>query len=310
MAPPGFDGSSQNYFSRNHRNRQLPSPHELSSRIEEAKTSAQLLSQTVQSTPPSELLTNELVREFADRCQSASRSIQAYMVAENPGPDNDTMETLIETQEQLSKAMSQHQRAVLHARKVAGAGSTPTPPPTQNSAFGAPPRTESGFAAPPPGPPPGRRKEVSPPAPAGGKPRPQVPPPGDFVQVDPEDERENPFSDPSERRAKTQTHNPPFPVDNESKATGQFDDRLGVEPWHPGFKETQSYVGRQDSAVGNTTMHAAVGADVDKPGKVSGLSDREERAERRRRILDSDDDDDGEYMAPPAAGGKAPVYRY
>lgn len=132
------------------------------------------------------------------------------------------------------------------------------------------------------------------------------------MQIDPEEnERENPFSDPTERRATTQTHNPPFPVDSEPKATGQFDDRLGVEPWHPGFKETQSYVGRQDSAVGNTTMHAAVGADVDRPGKVAGLTERDEKAERRRRFLDSDDDDDdGEYMAPPVAGGKAPVYRY
>ena len=226
------------------------------------------------------------------------------MVAENPGPDNDTMETLIDTNEQLGKAMSQHQRAVLNARKVTGlASGTPTPPPVGNSGFEVPPRTESGFAAPPPGPPPGRRKEVPPPVPAGGKQRPVVPPPGDFVQVDPEEE--NPFTDPTERRAKTQTHNPPFPIDNEPKATGQFNDRLGVEPWHPGFKETQSYVGRQENAVDSTTMHAAVGADVNKPGAI--VSDR--RRDRRRIDNDDDDDDDGGYMNPPA-GGKAPVYRY
>src|SRR6266536_5051004 len=113
MAAPPFDPHAQNYFSRNHHSRKLPPPHELSSRIEEARTTAQLLSQTVQSTPPSELLQNELVREFADRCQSASRSIQAYMIAENPSPDNNTMETLIETNELVGKAMNQHQRAVL-----------------------------------------------------------------------------------------------------------------------------------------------------------------------------------------------------
>src|SRR3954469_19383897 len=107
QAPPPQDG--QNYFSRNHHSRRLPNPHELSSRIEEARTSANLLSQVVQSTPPTELLANDLVREFVDRCQSASRSIQAYMIAENPAPDNDTMETLIETNEHLSKALNQHQ---------------------------------------------------------------------------------------------------------------------------------------------------------------------------------------------------------
>ena len=305
MAQPQYDGHSQNYFSRNHRSRTLPPPHELSSRIEEAKTSAQLLSQTVQSTPPAELLHNELVREFADRCQSASRSIQAYMITENPGPDNDTMETLIDTNEQLAKAMSQHQRAVLNARKVTGvSASTPTPPAGQPSAFDAPARTESGFAPPPTGPPPNRRKEVGAPIPAAGKQRPPVPPPGDFAQVDPEDE--NPFSDPSERRAKTKTHNPPFPTDSEPKATGQFNDRLGIEPWHPGFKETQSYVGRQDSAVEGATMHAAVGGDLAKP---EGDKNKPRQQQQRRTYEDDDDDEDGGYMRP-AAGGKAPVYRY
>jgi transglutaminase-like putative cysteine protease len=92
MNAPPPDTNAQNYFSRNHHSRRLPPPDELSSRIEEARGSAGLLSQVVQSTPPSEVIQNELVREFADRCQSASRSIQAYMIAENPAPDNDTME--------------------------------------------------------------------------------------------------------------------------------------------------------------------------------------------------------------------------
>jgi hypothetical protein len=107
--------------------RQLPPPEELVARIEEAKTTARLLIQTVQSTPQSELLANELVKEFGDRARSAHKSIQTYMNCENPPPDEDTMLTLIETNDQLNVAMSKHQRAILQARKAAGLAS-PTPP--------------------------------------------------------------------------------------------------------------------------------------------------------------------------------------
>ncbi|PBP28304.1 hypothetical protein BUE80_DR000831 [Diplocarpon rosae] len=198
----------QNYFSRSHNSRHLPAPYELSTRIEEARTSANLLSQVVQSTPPSELLTNELVREFADRCQSASRSVQAYMIAENPlGNGN--------------------------------GGPAPT------TSF-----------APPPGPPPSRTHPardlsppLQPPRPAHNLPTPEsqpsIPSPATPSSFD-----ENPFSDPE--------RHPPFPKDQPSVATGQFNDELGIEPYHPGFKETASYVGRQDSALGKVTMHAAV----------------------------------------------------
>lgn len=288
MNAPPFDPNAQNYFSRNHHSRRLPPPHELSSRIEEAKTSAGLLSQVVQSTPPSEVIHNELVREFADRCQSASRSIQAYMIAENPAPDNDTMETLIETNEQLSKAMSQHQRAVLSARKLLGLGSgeTGTTPPGRTETFAAPP-----------GPPPGRAaaqpfNAIAPtgPPPTLSQPKPQrknvpkIPPPGDYAPTGSDDE--NPFSDPA---AEKKSPTPPFPQDHAPTATGQFNDRLGIEPYHPGFRETPSYVGRQESAAGNLTMHAAIpetpAEDEDRtPVTASGYGVQ--------------------------AGGKAPVYRF
>jgi hypothetical protein len=291
MVAPPFDPNSQNYFSRNHHSRRLP--HELSSRIEEARTSAGLLSQVVQSTPPSEVIQNELVREFADRCQSASRSIQAYMIAENPAPDNDTMETLIETNEQLTKAISQHQRAILSARKLLGLG-------TGESGTTPPARTET--YATPSGPPPGRApmQAYNTAAPAGPPPTlsqpkptrkavPPIPPPGDYAPTGSDDE--DPFSDPAVVNDKKTSPTPPFPKDQPPKVTGQFNDRLGIEPYHPGFKETKSYVGRQETAVGNTTMHAAV---PESP---------------------TDDDDDEKtpasasgYGVPP--GGKAPVYRY
>jgi len=106
----------------------LPPTAELAARIEEAKTSAKLLQQFVQSTATSELQTNELVKEFAERCQSAQRSMQNYINCNNPVPDADTMQTLIEASEQLSLAASKHQRALLQARRATDAF-RPTPSP-------------------------------------------------------------------------------------------------------------------------------------------------------------------------------------
>ncbi|RDW92602.1 hypothetical protein BP5796_01996 [Coleophoma crateriformis] len=267
MNVPAFNPNAQNnYFSRSHTSRHLPSPQELVSRIEEARTSATLLSQTVQSTPPSELIQNELVREFADRCQSATRSIQAYMIAENPSPDNDTMETLIETNEQLTSAISQHQRALLAARKAAGLGTGGTPSPAGSGGF-----------APPPGPPPSQQKQAVPSRKAVQAPN----RPSDVSDEAPE----NPFSDPEP--SSSRTYNPPFPKDEEPRATGQFDDRLGVEPYHPGFNPTKSFVARQDSSVGKVTMSAAV----------------PESDESSRDVRGS-----GRYGT--TAGSKAPVFRY
>ncbi|PHH60143.1 hypothetical protein CDD81_2101 [Ophiocordyceps australis] len=113
---------SQNYFAKAHSNNRLPDAVELASRLEEARTSAKLLEQVVMNTPPPDMLHNDLIKEFANRCLSASRSIQGYMTSENPSPDNDTMESLIDTNEQLQTALNQHQRAVLSAKKQLGLG--------------------------------------------------------------------------------------------------------------------------------------------------------------------------------------------
>jgi GAT domain len=85
--------------------------------------------QTIQSTPSSELLSNDLIKEFAERAAAANRSIQDYINADNPAPDEDTMLTLIETNEQLSIAMSKHQRALLQARKAISTTPSPQPQP-------------------------------------------------------------------------------------------------------------------------------------------------------------------------------------
>jgi hypothetical protein len=120
FAVPPQDLHSQNYFARSHSNKRLPSPVELANRLEEARTSAKLLSQLVANTPSTEILDNDLVKEFADRCLSASRSIQGYMTAENPGPDNETMESLIDVNEELQQALNNEKRARLSARKELG----------------------------------------------------------------------------------------------------------------------------------------------------------------------------------------------
>lgn len=189
QAAPGFTPSGQNHQrsvghdDRHHagsRPRQLPPPIELASRIEESKNTAKILLQLIQSTPSEEVLNNDLVREFADRCQSAQRSMQGYINCDAPPPDDDTMLTLIETNEQLSLALTRHQRSVLNARRALGVSPSPNAdatnpggpyapplvPPTQNQnlfASNAPPRQASDdstfgnrdeFHQPPAGPPP------------------------------------------------------------------------------------------------------------------------------------------------------------
>lgn len=162
-APP-FDPNQQNYFARNHKPRTLPPPHELAQRVEEAKTSSKLLLQVVQSTPPGEIQGNELIKEFVERCQSASRSIQTYIHSVSPAPDADTLLTLIETNDQISTALSRHQRALLQARRVTGALSVSPPPTSQSGPFEAPGSFPSNVPpvpvsySPPPGPPPRRQQ--------------------------------------------------------------------------------------------------------------------------------------------------------
>jgi hypothetical protein len=180
----------------------LPEPAELASRIEESRNTARILMQLVQSTPADELLSNELVREFGDRCQTASRSMQGYIDSVNPLPDHDTMQTLIETNEQLTMANTRYQRAMLAARRIQEPSPARPPRPQAATEPVAPASTDtssnvySAFAPatnnadtvrvsrdfayqPPAGPPPGQRaaREES---------------------VSPEETPVNPFSDPSD----------------------------------------------------------------------------------------------------------------
>lgn len=89
---------------------------ELVARIAEAQTSASLLSQLLQSTPQLEVPGNELVKEFADRCRAASKSVIAYISADPP-LDEDTLTTLIETNDALGIALAEW-RSVMSAAQM------------------------------------------------------------------------------------------------------------------------------------------------------------------------------------------------
>ncbi|KAF2162176.1 hypothetical protein M409DRAFT_69381 [Zasmidium cellare ATCC 36951] len=120
----------------------LPTPAELASRVEEARNTAKILLQLVQSTRTEDVLNHELIREFSERCQGAQRSMQSYINCDDPAPDHDTMQTLIETNEQLSLALTRHQRAVLAARRAMGAAESPSQQAATENGYGA-------FAPPP-----------------------------------------------------------------------------------------------------------------------------------------------------------------
>lgn len=154
------------------------------------------------------------------------------MNAENPTPDNDTMLTLIDTNDQLSVAISKHQRAVLQARKVLGIttpGEGTTPSASLDAGMGrAPHMRPPATSNMPPLPPPSRR-----PAPTAS---PYAEQPSNLNKSLPPSE--NPFQDSSEVEPGID-HN---------------------EPYHPGFNPTKSYMGRQDSAINKVSMHAAVSA--------------------------------------------------
>ena len=226
---PAHNPHEQNYFARNHKPRGLPPPAELAQRIEEAKTSAKLLSQVVQSTPPAEVLGNELIKEFVERCQSASRSVQSYIHSDSPPPDEDTLLTLIETNDQLATSLSRHQRAMLQARRVGGTPS-PNPPPAQSGPFEAP-------ADPPLGPPPGFSRK----------------------QALQSTEEQNPFGDHNEAsRQEDDVQSAPMPsqygmpLQHYGKETRDMN-RAGV--YRPGYQPSTSYGNRQAAAVNNGGMH-------------------------------------------------------
>lgn len=94
----------------------FPPPEELSLRIEEARNTAKILTQLVQTTPQSDVLSSDLMIEFTQRCQTAQRSMQSFINC--APPDDDTLQNLIEVNEQLNLSIGKCQRAVLNARRL------------------------------------------------------------------------------------------------------------------------------------------------------------------------------------------------
>lgn len=269
----------------------MPPPDELAARIEEAKTTAKLLSQTVQSTPSSEIPDNDLIREFADRASSASRSVQGYIHSTNPAPDEDTLLTLIETNDQLSVAMSKHQRALLQARRTLS-NSLPDTVPTQADQInypapaGPPPgamgaaQTQDHHYAPPRSPP--QRAEnhfYAPPL----NPPPQQALPLQHQQREPKsdyDVSENPFADEAYQQAppkqpyglfsRPNQSGPPSGLEQHPSQTEPSQTR--VQNQKPSFPSTPSYAQRQDSAANNLTMDGA--SPPPDPQDSSGMQQR------------------------------------
>jgi hypothetical protein len=172
------------------------------------------------------------------------------MAAENPAPDNDTMLTLIETNEQLSLATTKHQRTVLQTRKALGVA-TPDPLPIP----AASPSATPGVAT-PPGPVSSIFKLSAPPS-RKSFPKPAAPIASEHSASPVSEVTENPFKD---------------PVEPSHVAVDTVIDHN--EPYHPGFSSSTSYRVHQEPA----NMHA---------GSTSGA--RDERDQQRDSNDDDDD---------------------
>lgn len=257
------------------------------------------------------------------------------------------MESMIDTNEQLQAALNQHQRAVLNARKHLGLGErsnthTPSndamyeggppgrPPTLQNPAATASSSRSNLNSTPPPtsqkrlpSPPSGKGKgpagwEPSPPAGASrstnGAP-PGPPPSHGYGHDRHSEENDDPFRDPTPeppRGGQSGSGWRPSGADSSNQPP-----RLAVDSFHPGFGTTgptQSYLGRQDSAMDGLHMHGGSGAAAEVVSPVSegtntlpssGLGSQSTESARR---YDVDDDDDDRYDATPKKDGH--VFKY
>ncbi|KAL8789991.1 MAG: hypothetical protein Q9213_000877 [Squamulea squamosa] len=311
---PQAVNSDQNYFARNHRPRGLPPPHELAQRIEEARTSSKLLLQVVQSTPPNEVLVNELIKEFVERCQSASRSIQGYINSENPPPDENTLLTLIETNDGISTALSRYQRAMLQARRLTGATPSPGPgglhrngtlhqempvnsPPavTNNGPYNppsAPPATNGLYGA-PSGPPPQQQQAYQ---------DQQTYPPTQqsYLQSTTRAEPDaNPFDDPKPEPAPSQAPNqfglPPTIPSTHDSSTFQS----SGSGYHPRYQPPPPII----TATTQTTTNHVARKEV---GSASGSAQQG----RSGMYADDSSDDDDRHGPGQTRGGQPVTYRF
>lgn len=112
-----FDTHPSQASRSSNRSRTLPPADVLASILSEANGSAEILDQTLQTTPLLEFTKSELLPEFANRCQQLSGELQQYMNVPQL-PDEDTMLTMVDTNDKLSAALSRYRRDLIAARKA------------------------------------------------------------------------------------------------------------------------------------------------------------------------------------------------
>ncbi|KAI4723390.1 hypothetical protein E4T48_00558 [Aureobasidium sp. EXF-10727] len=250
IAPP----IPQHPNTQHQRSGGLPTPQELASRVEEARNTAKILLQLLQSTPPEQVMSNELIKEFSDRCQAAQRSMQEFINCTTPPPDDDTLQTLIETNEQLSLAISRHQRAILQARRALGQSVSPalapnnpfaSPPPQSQPALHQPTLQPNSHLVDP-------QSTYSPVSPINDSfSAPPGPPPGHPSA--PALAPSNPFADPAESN-----HNHDLDYTNHPHEPRNYGPNVDTNPRPAYGGVTESYMGRQYSAANGLTMHGGV----------------------------------------------------
>lgn len=248
------------------------------------------------------------------------------MQAEEPAPDNDTMATLIETNDLLSAALSKYQRASLNARKVLGLGAPSAGASPNESASLGPVSSGAngnGTAAP-------RPNQVTPPVPSRPVLSVSTENPRQRQVLPPE--ADNPFGDehahaepaqPPAKESKSkaflknlgkskkdkQPENAGMPNGNsnanQSDIGFENEQRLAMEPFHPGFNGAQSYSnGRQESATEHSTLYAGTSsAEAAHSPAPAHKSTAGGGVHETQRELHDDDSEEEEQV-------RQPVYRY
>ena len=102
----------------------LPKPRELRKRLDEAKTTAGVLADIVNTTTSSGLLKHDLADDLVSRCRRAAGQVLEYLDTKDPFPDNQEMAALLSTHEVLQQTLRHYYGAVLEARKAVNVGET------------------------------------------------------------------------------------------------------------------------------------------------------------------------------------------
>lgn len=201
---------------------------------------------------------DEMISQMAERTRRASRSFQGYIDSTNPRPDNDTMQTLINTYQAVNVALIKYWQAVLNARKSLPAPQ-PQQPPQQNgqqqstwvdwaSQRVSPPPPQTDNAMPQPNGPAAQDNPFKDSAQSVQQPQPVQP-----QQVP----KRKPYSLFNSSNAQPQQSPPPIPSTQTRPHAAPVPGETQGSRYNPNYRPTQSYIARQDAAVGSMTMHGA-----------------------------------------------------